>query len=311
MPGLRHEMLRHLLTPFAKRLWDHMAKETGWIGLSAGKLQASGDQLRAHEARRWHFGELFYVTAPMSRLALAASKSLPTFELQRCDLPSDFGVIYFSHPIGTTERSGVTIPIELCTWGQAPAELGMPNGGVWLSFYSNSDGHREDLIRRTADWPMTDAQVAAAKALSPDWAYDDEAVWQYGRDASEEAIATIETDSIAHWVTTVRTTWLLMQQEVAAVDRPPLDRHTRKRLQRSGVVDLMAPRVIALRHIHHEPTHGGGGRDYQHQWVVRGHWRKQWYRSQDRHIPIWIAPHIKGPDGAPILGGEKIYAWRR
>jgi hypothetical protein len=42
-----------------------------------------------------------------------------------------------------------------------------------------------------------------------------------------------------------------------------------------------------------------------------GHWRKQWYPSQERNVPIWISPYVKGPDGAPLLAGEKVYAWQR
>jgi hypothetical protein len=52
-------------------------------------------------------------------------------------------------------------------------------------------------------------------------------------------------------------------------------------------------------------------RDYQHQWVVRGHWRQQWYPSRNVHRPIWITPHIKGPEGAPLLGGERVFHWKQ
>jgi hypothetical protein len=44
---------------------------------------------------------------------------------------------------------------------------------------------------------------------------------------------------------------------------------------------------------------------------VRGHWRQQWYPSIQDHRPVWIAPHRKGPEDAPMLGGEKVYQWSR
>jgi hypothetical protein len=40
--------------------------------------------------------------------------------------------------------------------------------------------------------------------------------------------------------------------------------------------------------------------------VVRGHWRNQWYPSLNARRPLWIAPYLKGPDDAPLLGGEKV-----
>jgi hypothetical protein len=39
---------------------------------------------------------------------------------------------------------------------------------------------------------------------------------------------------------------------------------------------------------------------YRNRWVVRGHHRAQWYPASQAHRVIWIAPYIKGPDGAPL-----------
>ena len=44
----------------------------------------------------------------------------------------------------------------------------------------------------------------------------------------------------------------------------------------------------------------GSGRGYRHRWLVLGHFRNQWYRSEQTHKVIWIAPYVKGPDDAPL-----------
>lgn len=111
------------------------------------------------------------------------------------------------------------------------------------------------------------------------------------------------------WALVLRCCWLLMQQRIAIVTDHLPDRASARRLQRAG--RPVAPvRVISLRQPEH---HSGPGSDrtYHHRWVVRGHWRKQWYPSQDRNVPIWISPYMKGPDDAPLLVGEKVYAWQR
>lgn len=36
------------------------------------------------------------------------------------------------------------------------------------------------------------------------------------------------------------------------------------------------------------------------QWLVRGHWRQQFFPATKEHRPIWIHPHVKGPDGKPF-----------
>ena len=38
-----------------------------------------------------------------------------------------------------------------------------------------------------------------------------------------------------------------------------------------------------------------------YQWIVHGHWRKQWYPSLAVHKPKYISEYIKGPDGKPLL----------
>lgn len=53
-------------------------------------------------------------------------------------------------------------------------------------------------------------------------------------------------------------------------------------------------------------------RDFQHKWMVRGHWRNQPYPSQGEGVtkPIWIAPYIKGPDDKPLLTTPRVHAIR-
>ena len=67
----------------------------------------------------------------------------------------------------------------------------------------------------------------------------------------------------------------------------------------------------ALRQVDIDPV-DESGRVYRHRWVVRGHWRQQAFgpdRSQRK--PLFIAPYIKGPAGAPLLATEHVHVWRR
>jgi hypothetical protein len=44
----------------------------------------------------------------------------------------------------------------------------------------------------------------------------------------------------------------------------------------------------------------GLGPRWKSRWLVRGHFKAQWYPGSKTHKVIWIAPYIKGPDGAPL-----------
>lgn len=67
--------------------------------------------------------------------------------------------------------------------------------------------------------------------------------------------------------------------------------------------------VTTLRRAPMSPT---GQRDdtespYHHQWMVRGHWR--WYATgpgrTNRELR-WVTPHIKGPEGAPLIATDHV-----
>lgn len=116
---------------------------------------------------------------------------------------------------------------------------------------------------------------------------------------------------------TVLATWLLMGQTISSRVNVRAPRGARRRMQRDmpgldptvRYVDLRRARTTTVG----EPSADGehGTRQYHHQWVVRGHWRNQWYPSRGDHRPIWIAPHLAGPDDMPLLGGERVNVLRR
>jgi hypothetical protein len=98
-------------------------------------------------------------------------------------------------------------------------------------------------------------------------------------------------------------------------DRQRLAHHHRRQMERSGVPPAQVEEQIHVVMLRRKakgtakpPQHPqpGEGVDWKHQWWVNAHYRAQWYPSEQAHKVIWIAPYIKGPEGAPVL--EKIYA---
>ena len=92
----------------------------------------------------------------------------------------------------------------------------------------------------------------------------------------------------------------LMQQEITVNERTPVDRSTRRRLEREGWIREAIVNVVKLRRAKRQG--GGDGKSYELtcQFVVRGHWRNQYYPSTNEHRPIFVLPYIKGPEGAPL-----------
>lgn len=70
-------------------------------------------------------------------------------------------------------------------------------------------------------------------------------------------------------------------------------------------------KLIYLRREHRVSTRSddhGSTRD--HQWLVRGHWREQWYPSVKDHKRIWIDPHLAGRPDSPLDTTPRVYVIR-
>lgn len=233
-------------------------------------------------------GTLFHVAEPMVRLAVAAGATLPPYVLRADDLPSRAGVMIFSGRVDelvirAEEREGAIIAGAM--WTEDP-----DGGGIWVTPLAT-------------DMPLPDGWCHAQHgSLLPGgprlFPYSDDGV-----------TLKREPNTFDRIFNALRSAWLLMAQPLATDTEIHPDRPARRRAAR-GRYKPSPVRVIELR----RPAHSGAGdgsREFHHQWIVRGHWRQQWYPAREVHRPVWIAPHIKGPEGAPLIGGEKVYAWKR
>jgi len=92
---------------------------------------------------------------------------------------------------------------------------------------------------------------------------------------------------------------LLEQELLVAVPARP-SRAWRRRADAACRTALV--RVVTLRRQH--VARDGGDRtgevEWSCRWIVRGHWRDQWYPRLACHQPVWIMEHEKGPEDMPL-----------
>lgn len=298
LPEIRAELASDLAKPGMAWFYKDRAEALARRGLKVDEADAfsrnAGYDFQQMEVSCLLLCQLFFVAEEMYELAKAAAASLPPYTLLPEDVPSDFGFAYLAP--GTHIPNGNLNAIAAVEWWTTPT-------GVRLNFYCDTETM---ISTMAAVGKCTPEQAAAQRALM-------------GRLSSMAAEAFIEfghhpLDHVAigdeQFIRTIRAMWLLMQQPLARTAEVEPDRPARKRLRRAG--HEPAPvRVIELRRPTNSGAHGDGDREYHHQWIVRGHWRQQWHPARQVHRPVWIAPHIKGPEGAPLIGGEKVYALKR
>lgn len=237
--------------------------------------------------------DLFWVSAEMTELVEVAARTLPPFVLAPDDPPSRAGLLWFDRPLRDHDDEGHTFQFVAVGW-----QVVGPT--VEVSAHVDRDELGQDprinlhgLNRFPRVFPLGSWQEPVRE--TGEQVPVDENLMEGGR-----AI-----------LAATKTAWLLMRQPLALVESAEFDRAARRRAERDQR-PLPSVRVIALRHPAGSGGGGGGSREWRHTWIVRGHWRMTACGvGREQRRPVWIAPHIKGPEGLPLLGGEKVYAWTR
>lgn len=91
-----------------------------------------------------------------------------------------------------------------------------------------------------------------------------------------------------------------LDQRITTEERAHVERQARRRAERLDVEPVV--HVVRFRKSEARTHNGDNSHDVEWscQWLVRGHWRNQWHPRLQRHAPVWILPHIKGPADMPL-----------
>lgn len=298
-----------------------------------GPAAQAARHLAAAETARLRDGDLWFVDEDLCALLAAAHTTMPPFAPRPQDLPSRAGFALFADPIDAypaeqarddrvierLARTGESGFREMTDklW-QAPTAIvavswspltqpDWPAGGLWMSFYSVSQLHaRDDLF----DDPRAQAR---ARSMVPPLTVDNEAGIRWRPDdAPAEPFLLPGPDATTTTLSWARLVFAVFQLAAQAnlAEREELrtSRPERRRAEKAGLPPRDV-RVIRLRRsleAERNADSGSGGRDWRHRWIVRGHWRQHWYPRLGDHRPLWIAPYLKGPADAPLIGGDKV-----
>jgi hypothetical protein len=106
----------------------------------------------------------------------------------------------------------------------------------------------------------------------------------------------------------IQTAWRIAAQVVRAPERP--QRQLWRDANRKGIRHKDVT-VIRLRRYAQRVEGDGEGGHLTVRFVVRGHWRNQWYATLQDHRQVWIAPYVKGPEDAPLKLTERAWEFVR
>jgi hypothetical protein len=262
---------------------------------------------------------LWWVEGEACDLLAESAPTLPAdYVLTRADVPSDTGMVVFEHDlIGTdsypsAEGREVRISGVLWSFGRLPDMAGEQRFGMSFMLFTKMDlgDESHDMYQL---WKML---FPPELLHGPIWAFIGRTDWVFGWELEQvipdnpHGFDAIANASFAEDRRLMLGLWKLATTPIVNNDLHPLPRHMRRQAEREQVNPEV--RVITM----HGPSAGeppesgsSGARQYRHRWVVRPHWVNQPYgpgRTERRLI--LRGPFTKGPEGAPLIGGERV--WR-
>ena len=271
--------------------------------------------------------DLFWVAAPMARLAMDASQDVPA--INGADAPAQAGLMVMAEPLpawdttvigGLALRDGArtdvphneAVSVDALTWRLDSHPSGVK--ALTIELMCRPTRLPLPLLEHQSNWlvPFTrlrtliPASLDTAQAVGPDGAPVDP--------AHVGVMAWLQ----AAW-TLMATPNLTQTTVVAGTGKPrttrPSDAAGRGHDDPAGdgvtVIDLHPQR---RRLITNEADGGGDGsrRRLTTRHVVRGHWTHQPHGPQKSLRRLqWVDDYIRGPQDAPLSTRTHVWAWRR
>lgn len=311
---------------------DYLRTAVNWGGNDAAQWRSSQWDMALETVRTSAaYAEVFRVTEPMSHIVEALADGMSGIEHvpRRDEIYSYNGLVFFERPLPVTDVRGNRMLVHWLTWspvnvGSRPdvsreEEPGEP--GFLISLWNDLQIEPDEVMREQpaesiayhlrvlGRWAPMGLDVTTVDArVGPAWTSPDEAtVERLVADGVPPEVAQRGSTNTLRYVVAL---WTLMNQTLTDLreERP----RKRKRFGPQRMPQRESITVITLRRRASDPDHDPSSVEWQHRWLVRGHPRQQRYGPHNAWVKsIWIAPHIKGPEGRPLVVTRKIYDVRR
>lgn len=272
------------------------------LGRAVLWLEGGGQvALRALQRAVLQQAEPFYWAPPICDLLGALAPPMPDWTLSADALPVPTAWWYFARPLPLPGDADAVEPLVALAYTR---EAG-PAGTLQVLAYVGVPERAAGIPGPVVPWPLGAARSAAVQA---------NVAADHARQGPADAVQVGWTRARVEALLRYLATGLVFLGERLLVAAPAaVDRAARRRVEREGPrLGLRRPplvQVVQLRRTLAPAAPAGGAVAWTCRWLVRGHWRQQWYPSQRRHQPRYIAPYVKGPADKPLrLPGARVWA---
>jgi hypothetical protein len=238
-------------------------------------------QLAATMRRATVIGDPYYWSPPMCRLLTDMAGTVPDAWMPaETSFPTADGFAWFATPLQLPSWPGGPGPVRSITWShdlERTHEL-----LVCVVVHCDDPRRPAGLPTHYVQWPRG---------------------VRLGEILRHQQIKAENVERAGAKLRHLAAMFALLEQRIIVPVPQRASRAVRRRMACSAPARPHDPviRVVTLRRtVSHEVRDGTTMSEWSCQWVVRGHWRMQWCPAAGTHRPMWILPHIKGPEDKPL-----------
>jgi hypothetical protein len=253
-----------------------------------------------------------YVSADSMTLWEYARETFEPAPIQRIDLVVPCGFALLPWPTLINDVSDLRVAYRAVAWMPISQEHtyswddDVPGQGVWVSMFS----HLEDADQVWDESRDEGDLRRHARKAGWRWSLLHSTPLIFGDRTWERFEPGPDRENSLLLFRQVTSLWRLMSQLVPV--STPLPRQARRQAARKA-----RPTEVTVIHLRRArpggPDHEHRNVEWDHRWLVRGHWRKQPYGPKDNpeYRQIWISPYVKGPEDKPIKPTKRAFVFDR
>ena len=267
--------------------WQHNPEESEVICEQLGDSFLPARALQQIMVNMLSQADTYYVSGEIADVLVGGFDTLPTTPLGEVRPSSLHGWAYFERPVLCPFPGPSDEPwnIMAVMWG--PSSSWRLDEGLNIGIF--------------VQHPWSSVHFQCYGITNASW----ESSWD--RPWAVREGADLEYRDLSNWIRKLFFSFVaFIRQECVSIQTTQASRPIRRHAPKAYTAEPVI-RIIQLRR--RGPAINGGeaqSRDYSCRWLVRGHWRNQFYPSSKSHRPRFIPAYVKGPDDKPLKQPAKV-----
>ena len=276
--------------------WEHDDGESERISEGVGAAERDAHpgmaprRLKKMMVDMFSKGDTYYISQEIIDVLLGGFDTLPYGLLGDVRPSWPYGWAFFEKPVVVPFPNATLWDLQGIAWGPVLDQQRQGIGGLNLAVFVSTPKSAHMTCTGMTTWRWGDSwdqQWGATKELE---------LGDHARvvDRNGQVI-------FGQWLSKlIFSFFAFIRQECVTIQNQPAARPIRRHLPKSYAAEPIIKVIQLRRRSTATNADESVSVDYSCRWLVRGHWRNQFYPGSQSHRPRYIQPYVKGPDDKPL-----------